>query len=315
MEKEQQSIYLVEQINESNKMLYVNYCKKYRFEHDESDLYDEELEKFDPSPEKQPTFCLKDASGSVVGMISVRCLPYMEDKKRGRFSIFHAVDTTHEAYEMLYAAIEPYMMAMDHLFLFIPESKTEVADILKEIDFQLDRYVWVLDRDDLPVESIQLPEGYYIKAYLDQSDALDWCKVRNKAFATLKGSETPITEADVYKMVKDPSTVPGGMLILKKEDEAIGVIRVGKEVEEDKTYAFIGPVAVLPEYQGRGLGKLLLRAGVAFGQANEMPNAMLCVNADNEKAADLYLSEGFKKQVVMMCYNKIIFNLQNVINV
>ncbi len=97
---------------------------------------------------------------------------------------------------------------------------------------------------------------------------------------------------------------------MKKDGEAIGVIRVGKEVEEDMTYAFIGPVAVLPEYQGKGLGKILLRAGVAFGQANAMPHAMLCVNAENERAADLYLSEGFKKQVVMMCYKKMISGIQ-----
>lgn len=310
MEREQQSIYLVEQITQKNKELYVSYCQKYRFEHDESDLYDEELEKFDPDPVKQPTFCLKDASGSVAGMVSVRCLPYLDDQRRGRFSIIHAVDTSHEAYEMLYSAIEPYVRVMDHLFLFIPESKSEVADILKEIGFQLDRYVWVLDRDDLPVASIILPEGYEIKAYMDEKDAEDWCKVRNRAFATLKGSETPIAEADVIKMVNTPSTVPGGMLFLKKDGEAIGVIRVGKEVEEDKTYAFIGPVAVLPEYQGKGLGKLLLRAGIAFGQANEMPRAMLCVNAENERAADLYLSEGFKKQVVMMCYKKVMMDMQ-----
>lgn len=310
MEREQQSIYLIEQINQKNKGLYVSYCQKYRFEHDESDLYDEELEKFDPDPLKQPTFCLKDASGTVVGMVSVRCLPYLDDQRRGRFSIIHAVDTTHEAYEMLYSAIEPYIREMDHLFLFIPESKYEVANILKEIGFELDRYVWVLDRDDIPVASILLPEGYFIQAYFDERDAADWCKVRNRAFATLKGSETPITEADVIKMVNAPSTVPGGMLFLKKDDETIGVIRVGKEVEEDKTYAFIGPVAVLPEYQGKGLGKILLRAGVAFGQANDMPHAMLCVNAENERAADLYLSEGFKKQVVMMCYKKAISGFQ-----
>lgn len=291
-------------ITPDNKELYSDYCKTYRFEHDESDLYDEDLLAFDPDPSKQPTFMLQNEEGETCGMVSIRIMPYLENQKRARFSIFHAVEPAPEAYELLWKAIEPFTKALHHVFLFLPEAKPEIGDIVKRLGFDLDRYVWVLDRADLPVEPPQFPEDMSIRAYIDAKDAPDWCTVRNGAFASLRGSETPIGVEEVVKMTKDIGAVEGGMLILSNAAGPVGVIRVGKEIEEEKTYAFIGPVAVLPAYQGQGLGRQLLRAGLAFGRDHEMPNAMLCVNADNEWAADLYLSEGFEKQVVMICYKK-----------
>lgn len=296
--------FTIEKITESNKAAYVAYCQKYRFEHDESDLYDDQLEVFDPSDDKQPTYRLINEAGETTGMVSLRLMPYLENETRGRFAIFHVIEPLEEAYALLWEAIEPHTRVLNHVFLFLPEAKPQVGEIVKNLAFELDRYVWVLDRGDFPIETPVFPEGMSLRTYQGEADAPDWCTVRNGAFASLKGSETPITVQDVVKMSKDSGAVDGGMLILSDPSGPVGVIRVGKEVEDDKTYAFIGPVAVLPAYQGRGLGRQLLRAGVAFGRENGMPHAMLCVNADNARAADLYLSEGFEKQVVMICYKK-----------
>lgn len=55
----------------------------------------------------------------------------------------------------------------------------------------------------------------------------------------------------------------------------------------------IGPLAILPAYQGKGLGRQLLRAALDFAQKKKYKKAMLCVNADNERAKKLYLKEAF----------------------
>lgn len=299
-----QSFHVI-RIDQSNRDAYVTYCRKHRYDHDESDLYEEDLLTFDPEASIQPTFGLQAKSGQWIGMVSVRILPYLGDKKRGRIAILHSEYTVKETYEALLEAILPDVAYVDHLFCFLPEKQREVSQIIQDLQFSLDRYVWVLVREDLPINSAVFPKGYSLLPYRGPMDAADWCLVRNDAFQTLRGSETPLDEAGVVKMTEEACHVDGGMLILRDEaNQAIGIIRVAKELEEGIEYAFIGPVAVRGSHQGKGFGRMLLRAGLQFGFEQDIDHAMLCVNADNSRAADLYLSEGFQKNVVMICYKR-----------
>jgi len=52
-------------------------------------------------------------------------------------------------------------------------------------------------------------------------------------------------------------------------------------------------VGVRPDRQGRGLGRQLLRAGVARLRGVGVPAISLSVNGRNESALGLYESEGF----------------------
>lgn len=64
----------------------------------------------------------------------------------------------------------------------------------------------------------------------------------------------------------------------------------------------IGALAVIPEYQGKGLGRSLLRASLHFAKEKSYDRTILCVNADNERAKSLYLREGFKEAEAVVCY-------------
>lgn len=63
----------------------------------------------------------------------------------------------------------------------------------------------------------------------------------------------------------------------------------------------IGPLAVLPEAQGRGLGRILLRAALWFAGEQSYARTILCVNAENERAQALYIGEGFKQAEALAC--------------
>ncbi len=63
----------------------------------------------------------------------------------------------------------------------------------------------------------------------------------------------------------------------------------------------IGPVAVLPSYQGKGLGRVLLRAMLICAHEKSYKSVILSVNADNESALSLYTKEGFKKAEGFAC--------------
>jgi mycothiol synthase len=109
-------------------------------------------------------------------------------------------------------------------------------------------------------------------------------------------------------MINSETYIEGGMLILYHEGTPVGIVRGAKEFEEGEFLTFIGPLALIPEYQHKGLGRNLLRTIINFGAKAGIPKAMLCVNAENQKALDLYLKEGFEKLEAVVCYN---YSLKN----
>ncbi|MFZ5353945.1 MAG: GNAT family N-acetyltransferase [Bacillota bacterium] len=280
---------------------FLDYCIKYRFEHDESFLYDSDLEQFEID-ENNPTYLLVNDQNELEGVASLMIQPYLTDQKKGRFRIMHVAEPNFEAYKLLNDSIMKHTTGLNHINLFIPEAKIDVREILTRLGYSIDRYSWVLVRDDIEVPAPVFPEGFELRNFRPGKDEWAWIRVRNAAFATLRGSETPSTEEDVAELLKHEDYVEGGMMMLWKGDEPVGVIRAGKETEDDKNYAFIGPLAILPEYHGMGLGKGLLRASLRFSKSVGLPYGMLCVNAENEKAAELYLKEGFTKLAVMVNY-------------
>lgn len=290
-------------VDEYNKALFKAYCYKYRYEHDESYLDDEELEGFNPNV--QPAFILQEEDCSVVGAVSLKILPYLENEKRGRIVILHVIESYNlieEAYKRLLDSIKPYIEDLNHISCFIPESKMRFREIIQGLGFTLERYIWVLVRDNMEVSAPHIPQGMNLISVQTHEDAENWCTVRNEAFKTVQGNETPIITEKAIEFLNESRAIPGGMLLLKDGNCPVGAIRITKELDEGKEYAFIGSVSVLPQYRGKGLGRLLLRAGLTHGKSAGLERAMLTVNAQNENAASLYISEGFHKLSVVICY-------------
>ncbi|GJM81251.1 hypothetical protein HMSSN139_37470 [Paenibacillus sp. HMSSN-139] len=99
----------------------------------------------------------------------------------------------------------------------------------------------------------------------------------------------------VAKYAGEADYLNGGMLFLVHGDRPVGIVRCTDDEYLDAPIMNIGPLALLPEYQGKGLGRLLLRRALGFCRENGYRRAILCVNAENERAKALYLQEGFKE--------------------
>lgn len=131
-----------------------------------------------------------------------------------------------------------------------------MIEIIQGLKFSLESYAFLLVREDLEVPETKLPEGYEIRSFQKGHDEENWANVRNAAFATLLGSETPLTTEGVTKLLHDDDYLEGGMILLFHQGKPIGVIRGADDEYENAPIMNIGPVAVIPEYQGRGLGRM-----------------------------------------------------------
>lgn len=284
----------------NRKQEFIDYCIAHRSEHDASSLYDEDLKCFIPN-ENNPTYILTDNNDTVVGAVSL--LLSEESRKKGtvRLRILHSTIATTEAYQMMIDAISNHVDGIHNIFLFIPEEKTSTRDILEKLCFGVQRFAWILKRKNESILSPVFSNDYIVKPFRRGKDEEAWCDISNAAFSIFKWHVNIAAESLIFDETSD-TYIQDGILMLWYGKEPIGILRIEKD--PDDNVAEIGPIAILPAYQGKGLGRNLLRFGLEVGLRNGFKSTVLSVNGENQKAADLYLSEGFEKETLMYCYEK-----------
>lgn len=291
----------VEGLEKGRILDFVAYCKKHRNEIDDSYLYDFELLKFEIGDEN-PTYLAVNQQDEIVGAVSLVIDDYHKRGRRARFRIFHTETEDPQVYQLLFKEVLKHATNLDKVFLFIPVVNKKLIKMIEGLKFTVERYAFLLVREDLDVPEVHLPEGYELKSFRPGQDEENWLTVRNAAFSTLKGSETPITMEGVKKLLTDDDYLEGGMMILFDQEKPVGVIRGAADEYNADPIMNIGPVAILPDYQGRGLGQSLLRASLRFAREKGYKRTILSVNGENERAQALYIKEGFKQVEAVVCY-------------
>jgi mycothiol synthase len=280
---------------------FVAFCKKHKSKVDESFLYDDELQSFQPN-EENPTYVVVNEKNEMMAAASLIMDEYNRRGKRARFRIFFSEMDSVDIYQLLLESLHKHTVGLEKVFAFVPLVNDTLMTRMEELQFELERYTYLLTREAIPVSSFSLPDGYTLRPF-QNGDEEAWVTVRNAAFAKLKGNETPITPEMVTTMTQRTDYLEGGMILLFHHDQPVGIVRGTKDEYEDAPIMNIGPVAVLPDYQGKGLGRILLRASLQFAADHHYKRTILCVNGENERAQALYIHEGFKQVEGVACYN------------
>jgi mycothiol synthase len=119
-----------------------------------------------------------------------------------------------------------------------------------------------------------------------------WLDVNNRAFRSHpeQGSWDLHTIAE---RESQPWFDPQGFLLHELDGELAGFCWTKIQEEEGEMMGEIYVIAVNPDFQGRGLGKQLVIAGLEYLEGAGMPTAMLYVDRDNREARGLYFALGF----------------------
>lgn len=289
----------VEPVGEENLQTFIAYANRYGPEHDASYL---------PGPgflpgEDDPSYLLVDERGEAVGAASLMLAHRFRAARRARLRILHARERRRETYGLLLAALEPHLPAVDSVYLFLLEGREDVGGILEGLGFAVERYAWHLRRKVCGLAEPAFPPGFSLRRFSPGHDARLWCDLVNSSLGQLVG-RLPLSPVDLGPFLADPGFLLDGMLILEDRGEPVGTVMVSRDSEEPETTAEISALGLLTPFRGRGLGKCLLRAAVAFARRTGFTDVGLSVNAENSRAAELYLKEGFAKDHVAVCYGK-----------
>jgi mycothiol synthase len=179
----------------------------------------------------------------------------------------------------------------------VPDAPAGEA-FLRATGFTFHSTVWDLELPpDRAVPAPVFPDDVVARPFDRSRDITTLAPLVNAAFAN---HPTPMVmeEEMVRASLDDPNVLDEDAILL--EDSATGetvglclidVHRVDGRVAS--TSGEIGILGVRPDRQGRGLGRELLRAGVAYVREAGLPNVSLAVNSRNDGALGLYESEGF----------------------
>ncbi len=277
------------------------FCIASREKVDGSYLSDEELHGFAVG-EADPTCILAGCDGSIAGAASIMLTARAVAARKARFRILWCPKGSREDYALLLAELMKEAAGIDTAYFFAPLEDAHLSGLLDDLGFTIERNVYSLKRDTaLPPGEVALPEGFAIRPFVMGKDEHAWCKVRNAAFAAVKGNEAPQSPEEVSLMASSTDGIDGAMLMLEERGTAVAVARGSRDVLEGKPSMNIGPIAVLPDRQGMGLGRALLRSLVSVASVKGFGVTTLSVNADNETALRLYTSEGFTKLRCFAC--------------
>jgi mycothiol synthase len=162
-------------------------------------------------------------------------------------------------------------------------------------------------RIPLPVtESPRWPPGVTTRTFVPGRDEAAWLAVNNRAFARDPDQGGWTTEA-LTRREHEPWFDPHGFLLAVDGDALAGFCWTKRHPPtppaEPVALGEIYVIGVDPAYQGRGLGRALVLAGlVDLHDRQHTPVGMLFVDAANEAAIALYQSLGFSLARVDRAY-------------
>jgi mycothiol synthase len=287
----------VESVGHHNKDSFVAYCAKYGGEHDESFLPGD---NFIASPD-QPSYLLLDGR-RVTGAASLIRTPSYIDAKKGRFAIFHSLDSSFTSYSELYQAISQHFDGLDKVYLFIPPDKRDAETALIKLGFQPERLSFVLCLRELLERTVELEGRFTILSVGGNGTTIeDFAAIMNDNFRESAGYIEKTVD-DVRSWFDQKKYIDKGIALLNREELPVGTVCIFREVGSDS--GVIEFLSVSEGFRRKGLGRMLIRHGINVAIANGLKTIYLSVNGKNDSAIDLYLSEGFVLEETVVCYSK-----------
>ncbi len=166
--------------------------------------------------------------------------------------------------------------------------------VLKSFDFDLLRTYWGLRAPVGKVEFPDLPTGFQIRTVSSEEELNSWWRVHQDSFQFHFGF-MPRPFEDWKVMVERAVGIDlDARWVLFHEDKAVGFIECS-DIKKEQNTGYVDGLGVIQEFQGRGLGELLLKWAFAYYSAQGRSHIELNVDTGNESGVlRLYEKLGMK---------------------
>ena len=164
--------------------------------------------------------------------------------------------------------------------------------LLEDSGFNAARRYWRLAATVDGVGATPLPSGYSIRHFELDRDEQALTDLQNAAFTGSWGF-APNTAEEIAARVRLRPWESDGILLLQYGQQVCGYNWTQRPKQSDVSTGYIGMTGVHPDYRGKGLGRAIVSAGMAYLESKGAKTVKLEVDHSNKPARELYLSLGF----------------------
>ena len=188
------------------------------------------------------------------------------------------------------AIAEAERLSVIHICV-MPDSRR--SKLLEELGFTKVRtYLDMLwEQDELP--DMDVLEGYSLRSF-KAGDTVLLTKLQNDAFTGSWGF-CPNTEDQIEYRTNMPNTSTAGIIFLFAGERPAGYCWTVLVPTDSGLRGIIGMIGVDPDFQGQGVSRHVLHAGMKHLHSIGIKKIGLEVDGNNDPAIHLYTSTGFKK--------------------
>jgi mycothiol synthase len=189
----------------------------------------------------------------------------------------------------------------------VPEGSVGARQLFTKLGFRFIRRFLELDLD---LSEVYVPNTDRIESryrHLKRGDEDKLLHIQNRSFADTWGFNPNTVEEIVYRTGL-PHCSPEDIILACDGDRVIGYcwtrIYVGGAELTINRKGRIYMLGVDPDYRGRGVGKEVLMAGLAYLRTKDVGIVELTVDGKNEAALALYGSAGFRVRTGSLWYER-----------
>ena len=267
----------------------------------------ETLGRPDYSPEQN--LFLVEVTGNIVGYMDVRpelavrrvildCWIHPEHRRRGL------------ATKLLnYAIYRAKELGAKIVHINIPEDNVIAKSVLSRLGFVCARRFLELRLDMAKVRRQDLKQATLGCRHLLRGEEDKLAQIQNRSFTGTYGYNPNTVEAITYRANLSHCS-PEDVVLTYDRDKIVGYcwteIIDEREATISERKGRIFMLGADPNYRGRGVGKRVLLAGLAYLKSKGLQAAELIVDSENKAACALYRSVGFEVQTSSLWYEKVL---------
>ena len=201
--------------------------------------------------------------------------------------------------DLLRAALEEIAaQGGGHVHLWVPKPAAADDSVAESLVLHRGRDLFQMRRT-LPVEGVR--SNIATRPFRVGQDEERWLAVNNRAFRG-HPEQGVWTVETIAERERQDWFDPDGFLLHEIDGELAGFCWTKILLEDDEMMGEIYVIAVNPDFQGRGLGKQLVLAGLEYLAGRTLATGMLYVDRDNVEARSLYKALGFADDHVDRAY-------------